>query len=169
MKRWIHTAAAIEDLHEDIFGMSNVLGRFVKVEPNPGFSFYYSPRNSSHGPRVKPVMNAEKMKLEDAGTLALTGDWTFIPGTKDEKVSGKQIQEMKKFFRKYLVLFLLVWEEEANDPDLGYYLQGQMTLSELIQHLTFYEEHKADLDKIETVEALEAYCRDKNLVNMYGN
>jgi len=152
-----------------IFAMSNVLGRFIKVEENVPFSFYYSPRNSSHGPRVKPVLNPEKMRISDAGTLALSGSWKFIPGKNDKSASEQLVDDMKKFFRKYLVLFLLVWEGIADDPALGYYLEGRLDLSEFIKTLDFYEKYQKELDAITSVQELEQFCRDHNLVNMYEN
>lgn len=154
---------------EDIFAMSNVLGKFIKVEKNVPFSFYYSPRNSSHGPRVKPVLNAEKMRISEAGTLALCEDWEFIPGPNDKRASRSIVEEMKQFFKKYLVLFLLVWEGLADDPILGYYLEGRLELADFIKSLDFYEEYKNDLDNIVDVQELEAFCRSHNLVNFYGN
>lgn len=156
-------------MQEDIFAMSNVLGKFIKVENNVPFSFYYSPRNSSHGPRVKPVLNAEKMRISEAGTLALCGDWSFIPGSNDKKASLSAIEDMKQFFKKYLVLFLLVWEGLADDPALGYYLEGRLELSDFIESLDFYEAYKDDLDTIADVQELEKFCRSHNLVNFYGN
>lgn len=167
MKRYIHQVTKSD--REAVFGMSNVLGKFIKVESNVPFSFYYSPRNSSHGPRVKPILNPEKMRLSDAGTLALCDDWEYVPGTKDKNHSAKVVNSMKAFFHKYLILFLLVWEELADDPMLGYYLEGRSTLSGFIETLDFYNDYKDQLDSIETVEELEQFCRDNDLVNMYGN
>lgn len=164
MKRYIYSK------EEAILGMSNVLGKFVKVEVGGlPFSFYYSPANSNHGPRVKPVLNAEKMRLSNAGTLKLCDDWEFIPGEKDIHHSNKVVTDMKRFFRKYLILFLLVWEDLADDPALGYYLEGKLTLAEFIETLDFYEDYKEDLDKINSVQELEDFCRANKLVNFYGN
>lgn len=154
---------------EDIFAMSNVLGRFVSVETNLPFSFYYSPKNSSHGPRVKPILNPQKMRLSDAGTLKLCDDWEFIPGVKDEHFDNKVVNRMKSFFKKYIVLFLLVWEGLADDPALGYYLEGKFTLGDFVETLDFYENYKSDLDNITSVKELEDYCRDNDLVDFYGN
>lgn len=162
MKRYIQS-------QQNVFAMSNVLGKYIKVEDNVPFSFYYSPRNNSHGPRVKPVLNSEKMRISDAGTLALCDDWAFTPGKSDSRFSNKVVIQMKAFFRKYLILFLLVWEELADDPLLGYYLEGRAPLSEFIESLDFYNEYADDLDQIETVSELEQFCRNNDLVNMYGN
>ena len=64
---------------------------------------------------------------------------------------------------------MLVWEGLADDPALGYYLEGRFELSDFIQTLDFYEKYQEDLDKVQTVQELEQFCRDNNLVNMYGN
>ena len=149
--------------------MSNVLGRFITVEDNVPFSFYYSPRQSSHGPRVKPVLNSSNMRIGDAGTLALCGDWEFKPGRKDIHYSTKVVKSMKNFFRKYLILFLLVWDEQASDPMLGYYLEGRISLNEFIETLDFYEDYQGELDAITNVTELEEFCRRNKLVNFYGN
>ena len=127
------------------------------------------PKNGNHGPRVKPVMNPRTMKLDQAGTLKLCDDWEYTPGKDDKHVSSSDIRHMKEFFRKYLILLLLVWDKHANDPDLGYYLQGQISLSEFIENLEFYLSYQNELDEIETVAELEQFCRDNNLVNMYRN
>lgn len=131
MKRYIKS-------HDDIFAMSNVRGRYIKVEKNIPFSFYYSPRNSSHGPRVKVIFNPDRMKQGLAGNLMLCGDWDFTPGENDSSVSSKEVNKMKEFFRKYLILFLLVWDEHSDEPDPEDYFRGDMDLHELISRIDFY-------------------------------
>lgn len=162
MKRYIHSS-------EDIFAMSNVRGRHIKVEKEVPFSFYYSPRNSSHGPRVKPLFNPNTISMDAAGTLKLCDDWEFIPGTYDKKHSSSDVRGMKAFFRKYLVLFLLVWDKLIDDPELEDYFRGDTTLHDFITCLKFYEDYKEELDKIKDVQKLEEFCRDNDLVNFYGN
>lgn len=162
MKRYIHSS-------ENIFAMSNVRGKYIKVEKDIPFSFYYSPRNSSHGPRVKPVLDPSKMNLSDTGTLELCDDWKFTPGSRDRHYSSKVVNSMKDFFRKYLVLFLLVWDMQLDDPELEDYFRCDISLHELIADLSFYEEHKVELDKINSVTQLEDFCRKNRLVNFYGN
>lgn len=131
MKRYIKS-------HDDIFAMSNVRGRYIKVEKNIPFSFYYSPRNSSHGPRVKVIFNPDRMKQGLAGNLMLCGDWDFTPGENDSSVSSKEVNKMKEFFRKYLILFLLVWDGHSDEPDPEDYFRGDIDLHELISRIDFY-------------------------------
>ena len=152
-----------------IFAMSNVQGRFVTVE-KLNFSFYYSSRNSSHGPRVKVSFNPSKMRVENAGTQKLCDDWAFTGSKKAlGSISSKEIQEMQTFFRKYLIIFLLVWDFKCDEPNPENYLTGRISFDEFIQDLDFYGDYSKELDRINTVSELEKFCRDNNLVNFYGN
>lgn len=163
MKKWIHEK-------EDILCMSDVRGIKVKVESKLPFSFYYSARNSSHGPRVKITSDPTKIRLDRMGSLELTGDWDYISTKGNDEFSSKELKEIRAFFRKYLILFLLVWDKlTSNEPSLGDYLEGDITLAEFIQDLDFYDDYKDDLDQIENVEELEEFCRKYKLVNFYGN
>ena len=156
-------------LNDDIFCMSNVRGSKVKVTNKLPFSFYFSGKQSSHDIRVKPIFNPDRMLISKAGTLKLCDDWNYIPGPDDINVSGQDIKKMKQFFKKYLVLFVLVWDNLLSDPIVEDYFVGDITLHELIQDLEFYIDYKSELDLIETVEELEKFCRSLNFVNFYGN
>lgn len=170
MKRIIHNQTLYNQYQDAIFCMSDVRGNRIKVEKNIPFSFYYSARNSSHGPRIKPIFNPSKINKRGLGTLKLCDDWSFTPGADDANVSRKQIDQLVSFARKYLVLFLLIWDElSENEPSLGDYFEGDISLEEFIQQLTFYNDYKDQLDLIYTVDQLEDFCRENKLVNFYGN
>lgn len=155
---------------DSIFAMSNVRGRYVKNPSQLPFSFYFSSGDGvTHGPRVKPQFNPERLILSLTGTLQLCDNWKYIPGKNDKDVSEKSVRQMKKFFEDYIVLFCLVWDEHMQDATLEDYFKGEITFNEMLQDLDFYSEHKEDLDSIKSVSALEKFCRDNNLVNMYGN
>lgn len=156
--------------HEPIFAMSNARGRYVVNPRQLPFSFYFSSgAEVRHAIRVKPSFNPEKLKVSQTGTLRLSGNWEYIPGPDDLNVPQKQIDEMKQFFRDYIVLFAAVWDEQMQDSVLEDYLMGRISFAEMLQDLEFYPEHKDALDQIQDVATLEAYCRDHNLVNLYGN
>ena len=149
--------------------MSNIRGKKIKVPHAQEFSFYFSGRNSSHGIRVKPIFNPDKIRSDKVGTLKLCDDWEYTPGADDKRVSKSQVAEMKQFFRDNLVLFAAVWDNQLYDSDLEDYLYGQISLDELIHQLDFYSAYAAELDKVESVAELEDFCRENELVNMYGN
>lgn len=163
MKRVIYS-------NEDIFAMSNVRGRYVKNPRSLPFSFYFSSGSGvSHDIRVNPMFNPEKLKKSLTGTLKLCDDWRYTAGSEDKNVDSKLILEMKQFFRKYLVLFCAVWDEQMQDAVLEDYFLGNISFNTMLKDLDFYEEHKESLDNISDVSSLEAYCRLHDLVNMYGN
>lgn len=161
MKRLVRGADAI-------LAMSNVRGRNVTLE-DIDFSFYYSPRNSSHGPRVKVVFDPFKMRIAEAGVQKLCDDWEFKLGKDSSPVSSKKIVSMQMFFKKYKILFLLVWDFKLDEPDPEDYLTGRMSLEELIQNLSFYDDYSSELDAITSIQELDVFCHSHDVVNMYGN
>lgn len=154
---------------DEILCMSNVRGNKIKVEKNIPFSFYFSGQQGEHSIRVKPMFNPQKLRDNLTGVLELYGDWKYTPGPEDKSVSNKEIDQMKQFFRKYLVLFAATWDRQIDDGDVYDYIVGDITLSELIKCFDFYDDYADGLDEITTIEELEQYCRDHDLVNLYGN
>lgn len=163
MKRYIRTS-------EDIFCMSNVRGKNVI---NPGklkFSFYFSASNgNNHDIRVRLSFNADKLKQSMCGTLKLCDDWEYLPGPEDKSVNSQDIATMKTFFRRYLVLFCAVWDEQMQDAVLRDYFEGRETFQNVIHDLDFYENYSKQLDQVDDIVELEKFCRDNNLVNLHGN
>lgn len=121
--------------HEAILAMSNVRGKYVTVADNLTFSFFYSPRWTHHGPRVKVVFNSDKMRREFASVQKLCNDWKFIQNKEDRRPSQSEITDMQQFFRKYLILFLLVWDMKLSEADPADYLTGRMPLDELVENI----------------------------------
>lgn len=154
---------------QDIQCMSNVRGNKVRVQKHLPFSFYFSGSEGNHSIRVKPMFNPSKLRDNLVGTLKLCDDWEYIPGPNDHAVSQKDIDKMKRFFRKYLVLFAATWDRQIDDGDVYDYLVGDITLPELIECFDFYPEYQEDLDEITTISELEDFCKQNNIVNMYGN
>lgn len=156
--------------NRDILCMSNVRGRYVV---NPGklpFSFYFSSgAGMPHSIRVKPVFNPDRLVSSLTGTLKLCDDWEYIPGKNDTGVSSKDINDMKEFFREYIVLFCAVWDEQLSDGVVEDYLRGDISFSDMLKDFDFYELHSSELDNIKSISELESFCRDNQLVNLYGN
>ena len=157
------------DTNEAILCMVNVRGKKIAVEKNIPFSFYFSGQQGQHSIRVKPMFNAEKLRDDLVGTLKLSDDWEYIPGPEDTSVNTKLISQMKRFFRKYLVLFAATWDRQIGDGDVYDYLVGDIDLPELITKFDFYDEYADELSGISTIEELEDVCRRLDIVNMYGN
>lgn len=103
------------------------------------------------------------------GSLKLCDDWEYVPGKLDKDVSEKDIKSMKAFFRKYVVLFCMVWDEQLQDGVLDYYLTGRISFHDLIEDIDFYTQYKAELDNVQDVDQLEQFCRNNHLVNLRDN
>lgn len=161
MKRFVHS-------NEDIMCMSNVRGMYVKIEDIP-FSFYYSVQNGNHGPRVKVTMDSSKLRPNRMSTLKLCDDWELIANPEDTRINHRDLNLMKFFFRKYLILFLLTWEDKVDEPLLGDFMEGKISLQDFVKSLDFYEDYSQELDTIRDVVDLESFCKEHNLVNLYGN
>lgn len=153
-----------------ILCMSNVRGKYVKNPHSLPFSFYFSGSDGvTHGPRVKPMFNPERLRIDLAGTLKLCDDWEYIPGKNDKSISSQEIREMKKFFKRYIVIFCAVWDLQLEDGIADDYFKGIISFEEMIQSIEFYNDFESEISRIHDVESLEAFCRKHNLVNMYGN
>ena len=150
--------------------MSNARGKYIVIPGKLPFSFYFSSGvGVSHPIRVKPMFNPEKLIQSKTGTLKLCDDWEYVPGEDDGNVKGQDIKKMKQFFRRYMVLFAAVWDEQLQDSTLQDYFYGRIGFNEMLQDLEFYNNYADELDNINTVEDLEQFCRDNKLVNLYGN
>lgn len=155
---------------DTVLAMCNIRGRKVKNPHSLPFSFYFSSGTEiPHSIRVKPCFNPEKLKSSMVGTLKLSDSWEFTPGPDDHDISQQDVDKMRAFFKKYIVLFAAVWDEQMQDGVLGDYLEGEISFNEMLQDLEFYREYAEVLDSMSTVEELESFCRSNNLVNLYGN
>ncbi|OUP73517.1 hypothetical protein B5F08_12770 [Anaeromassilibacillus sp. An172] len=153
-----------------IFAMSNIRGKYVKNPNQLLFSFYFSSgAGVKHGSIVKPVFNPEILIASRTVILKLYDNWEYIPGKDDINVNEKSIKEMKQFFKKYIVLLCLVWDEHMQDATLEDYCKGNISFIDMLKDLDFYQDYQLSLITITTVPDLDQFCRKNKLVNMYGN
>lgn len=155
-----------DDDFDDIFGMSNVRGKYVRTD-KINFSFYFSMQKASHAIRVKVAFNDSKINESDFGTLELHGDWKFTLGKNDTHVSNKDIRDMKAFFRKYKVLFAAVWDKKIYEADVVEFFRGGITFSNLLKEFVFFNEYKKEMSEIEDVAGLEKFVRENQIFNMW--
>ena len=169
---------------QPIMCMANVRGKKVKNPHSLPFSFYFSNKNFegsdvSHSIRVKPMFNPEKLVPSLTGTLKLSDDWEYIPGSDDKHVSKSDVKKMKQFFLDNIVLFCAVWDGQLQDSLVQEYFMGNSDLQEVIEGLDFYDEYAYlsddnghllySLTDVRTVKELDKFCRKYDLVNFYGN
>ena len=152
--------------------MSNIRGEDIAVPHKQSFSFYYGSKkqmndgNIAHGIRVKVVKNPSKIIKQQFSVLEIHGDYKFHQNPEADRLNGKQITQIREFFRDYKALFSAVWEEELDENDLRDFFIGVKSFEDLMKCLDFYEEYKQELDKIDTVEDLELLVRRNSIFNM---
>ena len=145
----------------DLLEMANVLGDFVKTD-RISFSFYFSDKyGMQHGIHVKIKWNGHKFTKPEDGYMELHGTYAYVPTPGSKKVSNRDINLARSFFKKYKVLFAAVWEGVVDQMHLQQYFLGNITLQDLIDQFDPVIEHD-----FSSVESLEAYVRKNNLYNL---
>lgn len=145
-----------------------VIGNSIRVQKNLPFSFAFVKTSKFHSIRVRVFFNSNEVDYRHMNTLRLD-DWQFFYGPDKTLIPDILLQKCNKFFRRYLVLFAATWDRQLADGDVYDYLVGDITLPELIETFDFYNEYADELDEISSVSELEEFCRERDLVNLYGN
>lgn len=168
---------------DDIFCMSNMIGKDVKQPHKLPFSFYFSTGDGkSHEVRVQVMFNPDRLRSNLVGTMKLCDDWEFIPGDNDTNIKQNKINRMKQFFRKYLIFFCAVWDNQLDEGALYDYFTGGITIQDLIDEIyidsdidliddleSTYGIDCYSLDDSKIIEYLENYCRNNNYINLRDN
>ncbi len=157
------------NISEPIFGMSNMLGKYVKIGGPLNVSFYFGSKHAGvsdgeipHGIRVKIFPNREKFRNKGSFFMKLHGDYS----AGDNKMDSEDLNNVRDFFRKYKVLFAGAWEEQIIEDDITAYLRGRIDLHELIEDMYVYEDYKDVLDPVSSIEEFEQVVRDNKIFNM---
>ena len=161
----------INNTYNPIFGMSNMLGKNIKLEGPLSVSFYFGSKHTgvpnggeiSHGIRVKIFPNPEKFRESGSFTMELHGDYA----TSKNDLSAKELKIVKNFFKKYKVLFAGAWEECIEEDDITAYLRNRISLQELVQDMPQYDKFKPYLDTVETIADLESVVSEYKLFNLW--
>ena len=116
--------------------MSNVIGNKVKIERGGlPFSFYVSNKNNvhnQHGIRSKVLWNSNKSPENADGYFELHGDYKYVSGSHKYKPTEKEKEFARSIFKKYKVLFAMVWECKLNHDDLADYFKGNIVWRDLL-------------------------------------
>jgi hypothetical protein len=136
----------------DIFAMSNMTGKMVKTD-DINFSFYFSEEGGArHANRAKVRFNREKISQNDFdGFMELHGDFKWHG---NRRVSAKQVNEAREFFKKYSVLFDAVWVGILNPFIVQKYFNGLIQFKELISEFDVDESLYNEIQKCKTLEDL---------------
>lgn len=159
----------LRNMNEDyLIEMANVRGKDCKVE-DIDFSFYFSGAQGKHSIRAKIEWNYDHIKNPD-GTMELFGTYKYIPSKKSKnKATEEDINNARRFFKKYKVLFAAVWSNCLDAVDLRNYFEGRLTFDELLKGFYSIKNYN-ELQEIKSVDKLYEFVKKNNLFNLYeGN
>lgn len=146
---------------EEIRPMANVRGKRVKTD-KIDFSFYFSSKYGiNHAIRVKICFNPDRITHEDFdGRMELHGNYEWIP---NRRISSRQIEDARNFFKKYSVLFNSVWNGVLYEGYLQDYFNGEIDFNELISKYEVSEGPYQQIQKCTNLKELE------EVLNTYEN
>ncbi len=146
--------------------MANMVGNKVKTE-RIRFSFYFSGKgNINHAIRVKIVWNNSKMTGPNIGFMELHGDYAYTSSSGNKKISNDEITAMRKFFKKYKVLFAGVWEGKIGEHDVKDYFTRDIYFKDLLKRFNVPESHKKAISSANSISDLERIVRAHRIFNM---
>ena len=152
---------------EQIYAMSNLVGRYVKLDGPLSFSFYFGTKDAfgkenKHGIRVKICPSRERYQLNNVSELEIHGDYKLH---NTANVSKDVEKEAKAFFKKFKVLFAGVWEKVLLEENITAYFKNRATLEDIVEESYLTEEQKSLLN-VSTIEDFEAKVRTYSMFNM---
>lgn len=153
---------------KQLLEMATVRGRYVKTD-KIDFSFYFSDKTEcNHAIRVKVKWNPERVSGSLDGYFELHGEYKYVASENAAvNPSTRLINDARKFFKKYKVLFAAVWEMKLEPDDLVDYFRGQIDLIELIDKFENVDpSSQMRLLQVSTVEQLTSIVTDYNIFNM---
>lgn len=153
-------------ISDDMLCLSCVRGIEVVRPYQLPFSFYFGAKQGNlHNIQIKYIFNSERIFLSKTSILNLCGNWSV-----DNDISSSDRDILLEFFRTYLILFILVWDEYMQDGTVQDYFEGRADLQDILDDIDF-EDVEANLAvrKAKSIAQLEQICRDNNFVDMRGN
>ena len=160
----------VNNTYQPLFGMSIMLGKNIKLDGPLAVSFCFGSKYTwihdggdvLHGVRVSIFSNPRKFRESGSFTMDLYGKCSASETSPDTL----ELMPIRKFFKKYKVLFAGAWEEQIDGDDITAYLRNRISLRELVQDMPLYDEFKPYLDYVETIADLESVVRTCNLFSV---
>ena len=156
------------------------MSKLTKKYASPDFGdfgdfIYFSPCNSSHGPRIKFSGGTKETSstTQNAPTMAYDINGNCIPeiaSWMDKKncpngFDNKYLQKVENFINKTKAILLLVWFGKLDEADALEYFKGNLTLVDIINCCDISEDILDVLVKSKNLEELHKKCIKFNLYN----
>lgn len=170
MDNYLDAFKKLKKIDEDLLmEMANVRASRVVVE-QLDFSFYFGEKIGQHSIRVKICWNKDRMLEDELCVMELFGDYKYFQSQKlNKNVAESDIEEARKFFKKYKVLFSAVWEGVLYEQDLVDYFFGRKNLNEIVDSFELEDissEIKQELLDNCSLKGIEEIVRKYQLFNM---
>jgi len=147
-----------------IFEMANLRGKIIKVD-NINFSFFFSSKSAvKHSIKAKIDFDPTVLRHDLTSNLRLCNDWKFTKNKKVKKISQSQINEAVSFFKKYASIFTAAWIEIIPMDALDRYLQGIITLEDVVNEMKIDDKMKQKfIFKNNDIETFEEFIVENNI------
>lgn len=149
--------------------MANVVGNKVRVEDRLPFSFHFCDKDAvhqRHGIRLKIIWNPSIAPNNVDGYLKLHGDWEYISGSHKYKPTGRELEILRNFGRKYKVLFAAVWEKALDADPLQDYFKGNIDFPELLRNFKLKGRNYFNVNHCKNLNELEQCVRQNKIFSM---
>ena len=162
-------------IHEEYYlEMAKLIRRKANsIYGDIGEFIYFSPCNSSHGPRIKfyggtketsETRTAPSMKFDVNGNTEVeVFDWMNkknCPNAFDKTY----VENVTNFVKMTYPILLLVWFKRLDEAEALDYFQGRETLQELLDFIDF-DNNDINKTQIKTVTELDNVCKQFDLYN----
>lgn len=158
----------IRESQDIVYAMSNMVGKYVKLDGPLSFSFYFGTKDAfstenSHGIRVKICPNRERYQPNNVSELELHGEYKLHNTAMIKKVVEN---EARTFFKKYKVLFAGVWEKVLLEENIVGYFKNRATLDDIVEESYLTKKQKSLLRSVSSIEKFEEIVRRYSMFNM---
>lgn len=152
------------------------MAKLIKRKADPKYGdigefIYFSPCNSSHGPRIKfyggtketaETKTAPTMRFDTNGNTELEIMKWMTKKNCPNAYDDKYVNKVGNFVKMTYPILLLVWFKHLDEAEALDYFQGRETLEELLEYIDF-KGYEVDVEKIKTINDLDKICKKFNL------
>ena len=101
------------------------------------------------------------------GYMELHGDYDYVSSPGGKRVSNKDIDEAREFFKKYKVLFAAVWEMKLEEDVIQDYLRKLITLDDVKSEFhDIPEDVYTRIQQCNSIDEIENVVRKTNAFNL---
>lgn len=163
----------IKEDNSYLYEMSKLTKKYAnKALGDFGEFIYFSPSNSSHGPRIKfyggtkessTTKNAPTMSFDVNGnTQVELVNWMNKKNCPNA-FNNDYVIKVENFIKTTLPILLLVWFSKLDEADALEFFKGNLSINDLILCMDVDEVTQIELIKAHTLKELHKICKTQDL------